>query len=393
VRNDVYVRLGQRFFEFFQRMNGEDRIEDIAERLFGHREEIDWGLIFQFLSILQRKRMLLAKSSEDEVVLEKYFAEPKETSRYFLCKIGSRFIKTRIAFNGADKYITRLYDAFGKVFFRKISVVLISLVSLVGISLLTFHLRTDHISMTDLLTWKGSYVFGLPLIYVGALAVMILHECGHALTCKYFGRKVGAMGFMLYCGFPCFFTDVTDAWMLPKRKQVLVDGAGVIVNVFVGAVFSIIAFLFSSSAMNAICIKASILNFMAVVLNLVPFLKYDGYYIISDLLDEPNLREEALRLLLNLDCWRKTLRGSSCRGENQVIFFFGLCCLVYTVATVLLALHVLFSLIHRNLPSPYNVFLAYLVICTIGFSLIWLFAAKVKSNLDQSRRTSNTWTR
>ena len=67
------------------------------------------------------------------------------------------------------------------------------------------------------------------------------------------------------------------------------------------------------------------MNFLAVALNLVPFLKYDGYYVISDLLDKPNLREEALKLLLSVDCWRRALRGSLSCAENKAIFIFGLC--------------------------------------------------------------------
>lgn len=384
-KNDAYVKLGRGFFKFFQRMNGETRIEDVVEGLFDQKEEIDWNRIFQFLLLLRKKGMLLARSSEDEIILKKYFAKPKETSLCFPYKIGSRFIKMRIAFNSADKWVSPLYDTFGKLFFTKISVFLISMVSLSGIALLVFHLKKDSFSITDLFTVNRSYVLGLPLVYVGALMVMILHECGHAVTCKHFGRKIKAMGFMLYHGFPCFFTDVTDTWMLPRRKQVLVDGAGAIVNVFVGAVFSIIAFSFPSSATHAICVKASLLNFLAVALNMVPFLKYDGYYIISDFLERPDLREEALRLLLNLDSWKRALKGRFPGGQNMTTFIFGLGCFAFSLATVLLALHALFSLIHQNLPGPYNVLLAYLVICTIGFSLIWQLAARVRSNLDESR--------
>ena len=301
-KNGAYVKLGQRSFDFLRLMNGETRIEDIVERLFDHDDEKDSHRILQFLSLLYIKEIILAVSGEDEVILQRHLGESHTSPECFLSWLGGRFFRTRIAFD-ADRCVTGLHDVLGRYLFNKVSVFAILLTSLVGIVLFALQLNEIRVSAGDLLKVKGSYVLGLPLVYIGALVVMILHECGHALTCKHFGRKVGAMGLMLYYGFPCFFTDVTDAWMLPKREQVLVDGAGLIVNMFIGAAFSIAAFSFSSAEMHAICLKGALLNFLAVALNLVPFLKYEGYYVIADLLDTPNLREEAVKVLLSGDCW------------------------------------------------------------------------------------------
>lgn len=379
--NSTYLRVSITLFEFLRLMDGKTAIRDIMKKLFDSEKEVDTGYIFRFLSVLHKKKMMLVESDKDKTILEKCFSgSSKAPPRLsFLGKIGAKFIKTKMGFKGADKYITRLYNVGGRFLFTKISIFGISLISFVGIILFAVQLRVIRFSIKELLTVEGSYFLGISILYIGALLVTLLHECGHALTCKHFGRKVDSMGIMIYYGSTAFFTDVTDTWMLPREKRTAVAAAGIIVNLFIGAILSITAFLFPSSLIQALCLKGAFLNFLALFLNTIPFLKYDGYYILSDLLDNPNLREESLALVFSSNSWRRVLKGRLPERGKGVVFVFGLSSFVYSALVLYVAMTAVFSFTYNNFPQPYNSYLAYFAALLIAFSLINLTVRKIRS--------------
>ncbi|MDD6211265.1 MAG: hypothetical protein PUB21_11750 [Bacteroidales bacterium] len=126
---------------------------------------------------------------------------------------------------------------------------------------------------------------------IGLLGLFILssffHELGHASACRYFGVNHGGIGFGLYINFPVFYTDVSEVWQLPKLQKMVVNIAGI----YFQLILLIPMFLIYAETGNNI-LKYYILSVninMAITLN--PFLKFDGYWIMSDLLGIPNLRQ------------------------------------------------------------------------------------------------------
>jgi putative peptide zinc metalloprotease protein len=384
--NSTYLRLNQTLFNFFNLMDGKTAIRDIVKKLFDSEEAVNLDYIFQFLSALHKKEMMLVESDKDKTILQKCFDSPSKSpaSWSFLSKIGGKFIKTKIGFKGADKYITRLYNIGGKFLFTKISIFGISLISLIGIILFAVQLKGIHLSIKELLAVNGSYFLGISILYLGASIVTVLHESAHALSCKYFGREVNSMGIMLYYGSIAFFTDVTDTWMLPREKRIIVGAAGVIASLFIGAILSIIAFLYPSTLIRALCLKGALLNFSEIFFNLIPFLKYDGYYIISDLFDIPNLRQESLALVLSASSWKRVLKGRLPDRGKGGVFVFGLSSFMYSVLALYIGLTAVFSLTYNNLPQPYNIYLAYFAVLVIVFSTISLTVGRIRSSLKSS---------
>jgi hypothetical protein len=117
------------------------------------------------------------------------------------------------------------------------------------------------------------------------LVSVISHELAHAAACTNRGVRHGPIGFMIYTIFPAMYTDVSDAWRLPARDRLVVDGAGILTS-FLLASLGAALFLISPSAPSAILF---LLNDSLVLVNLNPFLRMDGYWLISDLLRVPNL--------------------------------------------------------------------------------------------------------
>ena len=134
-------------------------------------------------------------------------------------------------------------------------------------------------------------------LVVGLLAFMLgssfFHELGHASACKYFGVRHGGIGFGLYLNFPVLYTDVTEVWKLDRKQRCVVNLAGVYFQSY-WLIILLLAFFLTDNDIVRYLILIMNLGF---VMTLNPFFKFDGYWIASDLLGVPNLRQRSLELL------------------------------------------------------------------------------------------------
>ncbi len=136
----------------------------------------------------------------------------------------------------------------------------------------------------------------LLLLYAGMVFVKTLHEFGHAAVCRRFGGEVHVMGVMLMIFTPMPYVDATSSWGFRERwKRILVGGAGMIVEVFVAA---IAAFVWANTGPGVLHNLSYNIMFVAsvstLIFNLNPLLRFDGYYILSDILEIPNLNQRAM---------------------------------------------------------------------------------------------------
>ncbi len=124
-------------------------------------------------------------------------------------------------------------------------------------------------------------------LLVGATIVVAaaLHELGHAAACRYGGAKPGGMGMGIYVVWPAFYTDVTDAYQLDRRGRLRTDLGGVYVNAMVVlALFG----LYALTGYEPLVLLMFLLQ-VQVVQQMLPFLRLDGYYVVSDLVGVPDL--------------------------------------------------------------------------------------------------------
>jgi len=139
-------------------------------------------------------------------------------------------------------------------------------------------------------------------VFVGIKAI---HELGHAFACRRFGGECHELGIMLLVLIPTPYVDASSAWAFPSRwKRVFVGAAGMIVELFFAALCSIVWRntnaatypLIHQLAFNAMFIA----SVSTILFNANPLLRYDGYYILSDILEIPNLRQKSMEYSLGL---------------------------------------------------------------------------------------------
>lgn len=146
----------------------------------------------------------------------------------------------------------------------------------------------------NLLTFNGSanayMVIGM-LIFM--MASSLFHELGHASACKHFGIRHGGIGFGLYLNFPVLYTDVTEVWRLRRTDRCIVNLAGVYFQMYI--LLAVLA-LFYATGSDTLRYMILTLN-LGFIMTLNPFFKFDGYWIASDVLGIPNLRNRSKELL------------------------------------------------------------------------------------------------
>ncbi len=154
---------------------------------------------------------------------------------------------------------------------------------------------TSHVGIAATRT-SGSWL--ITVIVVISLT-KIIHELAHAVACKAYGAECREIGVMLLVGIPCLYCDVSDAWMLGQRfKRIVVSAAGMFAELLIATVAAFL-WLFSTDGMvRDVCVTTMIIcSISTVIFNGNPLLRYDGYFILSDLLGIPNLAAESSRLI------------------------------------------------------------------------------------------------
>jgi multidrug resistance efflux pump len=186
--------------------------------------------------------------------------------------------------------------------------------------------------------WENLVLLGITLF-----TVAMLHEMAHGLTCKHYGGEVHEIGFLLLCFMPCFYCNVSDAWLFPeKSKRLWVTLAGGYFELFLWACAVVVwRVTMPETRLNTLAFVIVCSCGIQSLFNFNPLLKLDGYYLLSDWMEIPNLRRRSLEHLQGHVRW---LLWGSARPEHEprgrFLFGFGLATWLYSL--VFLALTIFF---------------------------------------------------
>ena len=147
------------------------------------------------------------------------------------------------------------------------------------------------------------YSPGLMLaVFASMIVSASFHELGHAAGCRYSGGRPGVMGCGLYLVWPAFYTDVTDAYRLSRAGRLRTDLGGLYFN----AIFAVATFaLWAVTGAEAVLVLIP-LQILQMVHQLMPFVRMDGYHILSDLVGVPDLFARIKPTLLSFVPWHRT---------------------------------------------------------------------------------------
>lgn len=183
-----------------------------------------------------------------------------------------------------------------------------------------------------------SRLIGLWFTLVG---MKVLHEFGHAYACRLRGGEVPEMGVYLIAGTPCAYVDATSSWGFTNRNDRLaVILAGVYIELFIAALAVCAWAVSPSAAVKVIMFDVVLVAGIATILaNLNPLMRFDGYYLCSDLLEIPNLRSNSQRYTASLVRWvavgTKPIDLPYGRGIKLFLVVFGVASAIYKFTIVM----------------------------------------------------------
>lgn len=161
-----------------------------------------------------------------------------------------------------------------------------------GFGLVLVARQWEHFKSTfvDHLTAEGALLFGAVLFLT-----KVCHEFGHGLTAKRNGAKVPSMGVALVVMFPMLYTDTNDSWRFGNsRRRLQVSVAGVTTELLLACWATLAWGLLPDSGLRSVCFIIGTATWITtLLLNMSPFMRFDGYFVLSDWAGIPNLHEEA----------------------------------------------------------------------------------------------------
>ncbi|MEQ8813889.1 MAG: cyclic nucleotide-binding domain-containing protein [Thalassobaculum sp.] len=194
-----------------------------------------------------------------------------------------------------DRLIGRLYDRGGHLAYRAVGLTIIAAIILGGTAVVAFAGPEARTAMEGGWT-EGRLWLVVPMIY----ASIVLHELGHALSVKHYGREVLGAGLGCQGPFVFAYVNTSDMWLEGRVPRLVVDASGMVVNMILAGLAGLGLLVAEDPATVAVLWLFAVFSWQIVLVNLNPFFDLDGYYLLSDWLDRPNLREKSFRRFLDL---------------------------------------------------------------------------------------------
>ncbi len=202
------------------------------------------------------------------------------------------YLFVRIPLLRPDRFLARLLPHVGFLFSRGTALVVAG-IAVLGLYLASRQWDQFLATVPEMFSWQGAVYFAIAL----GLAKSI-HEMGHALMAKRHGCRVPSMGVAFLVLYPVLYTDVTDAWRLTKRRpRLLIGAAGMMAEGALAALALLAWSLLPDGPARSVAFTLAAVSFIATVaINASPFMRFDGYYLLSDWLEVENLQERAFAL-------------------------------------------------------------------------------------------------
>ena len=347
-----YLRLTKKDYFLWSRMDGTRTIKDLVVDYFSEFGSFAYARVARLVILLKANWML--KDAPVNVYQQVQNRLHERDIGFRLKRFGNAFMQTPFAIKGVDRVVTWLYRWGGWVLFTRPVQALFVIISLVGVVLFA---RTFIAGRYDLIPeLNGSLLWGAVALGVLLFVVVLLHELSHALTIKHYGREVSKAGVMIYLGMPAFFVETTDIWMEGKRARLAVTWAGPFSGLVLSGLAALVITIWPDLALNSVLLRFAFLSYVIVFFNINPLLNMDGYFLLIDLVEIPNLRSKSIAFLRNglpaklvltdssdspVENILNRARGLRSFSREEVIFTtFGLLSIIWTVYAVNLGIQV-----------------------------------------------------
>lgn len=286
--NQRFFRVSPQAYAFVSRLSARRTVDEVWQQCLRDfpTEAPGQEEAMQVLAQLHQSNLLFHDTPSDSQTI--FQRQRKQRSRERWSKVAG-FLSIRIPLWDPDAWLNRQ---------RALSHALVSWPAaalLLGVLLWGAATTIGHI---DALSDQASGLFALEnlaWLYLCTALMKTLHELGHAHVVKRFGGEVHGFGVMLLLLVPLPYVDATGSWAFrDRRARALVGAAGILVELFLAALAALVWAHTGPGLLNSLAFNVMVIGSVSSLLfNGNPLLRFDAYYVLSDLLDIPNLYQRA----------------------------------------------------------------------------------------------------
>jgi CRP-like cAMP-binding protein/Zn-dependent protease len=320
-RDLLHYRLAASDLPLLHMMDGTRTVKEIVIERFEESGEIELTAVIDLVRSLYQGNFL-----------ERRFVDVPSMVTRAMDPVTERRRKARefgrtlsIEWEGAHRLVQWLYDHGLKWVFTPAVLVLLMVTSVIGLGFFVNLVRDQQFAIAG-----RSLAIGFIVLIVLDYVMVFCHELGHALVIVHNGRRIRSAGFQIYFGSPAFFVESSDGLMMDRRQQIIESFAGPFAQLVLAGIASIIAASFPGWILSETMYKFAVLNYLVVIMNLIPLLELDGYYILADLIEIPDLRERSL-VFMRRDLLHKLRTREHFSKRDAGLALYGVLGIAFTI--------------------------------------------------------------
>lgn len=335
--SNKFSRVSSDAYRFLALLDGKRNVSEawrISNEQYGDGSPTQ-GEVIQLLAQLFSSNLLYAELASDT---ESLFSRYKTRVRREIQGLITNLLFFRIPLLDPDYFLERWVNVFGRVFSVP-GLVLWLLIVITGLYFAINNVNELIYQSADVLK-PDNLIF----LYLSTALIKVFHEFGHAFACKRFGRlngsggQVHVMGVMFLVFVPLPYMDASSAWAFrEKRHRAVVGLSGLMVELTAAAVAVVIWAHTSTGTLHIIAYNIIfVASVSAVLFNGNPLLRFDAYYVLSDLVEIPNLAQRSkdyIYYFVKKYFWKvKGIKNPSHgTGEKFWLVFYGFASTFYRI--------------------------------------------------------------
>ncbi|MBI5572668.1 MAG: HlyD family efflux transporter periplasmic adaptor subunit [Desulfomonile tiedjei] len=322
-----FYRLSEYEFRLLSALDGAVTVDEAAEKLKAAGHYYAPTDARQIVAKASQLGLLLGTGYSTALHLQTIKSKLKSVKR---TRLLSNVYYLFIPIWDPDRFLNRTVWVFRLVATRR-TALFGTLAALGAIYLIVAGLPRINLEYLFFFNWEN-------LLYLwGTVALTkLVHEFAHAYTAKHFGLRVPEMGVAFLIFFPCLYCNTTDAWQLADRRQrAAIAAAGIVAEGVLAVIATYVWFFSRPGLLNSLAFYQMAVSFGSTVLfNGNPLLKFDGYFILIDVLGLPNLAGNSLKhvkyLFMNRVMGNEQFSTPAQNpGQAQIFAVYGICALCY----------------------------------------------------------------
>ena len=316
-------------YEIFTNLTDEKPLGEICQELIDRKifpvEETE--SFYRYVVELQKRSLLSLPVTDSEMLYRQFEQKQRAKSKGLLMKL----LFVRLPLGSPDRFLGLTYH-MAKMFFTKAFFVVWLMGLLTSLTLIAANWNAFTSDLSSALAIQN-----LPTMIIVMAVLKLWHELGHGYACKHYGVSVPNSGILFMLGTPLAFMDATGSWSLPNRwHRQAINMAGIYFELMISIVAAFVWVFVSNPMVSSIAHFALVISSITTIaFNVNPLMKYDGYFVLSDLIGIPNLKSRAAFTVQNLSkhlFFKLPMPRCDSPGLQSILIVYGIAASIYKIS-------------------------------------------------------------